>query len=85
MTWHSAIGHPRHLTLPPVIFSVGLCEGRCIRATPATRSARVTTPYCYCHRNHRSGHAVRVWQELDYRLDICCVTWVPTLNLCESL
>jgi transposase len=49
---------PGHLTLPPVTFPVGVCEGRCVHATPATRSARVTTAYCYCHRNHRRRHGV---------------------------
>jgi hypothetical protein len=84
MTWHFVVGHPGHLALPPVIFSVGICEGRCICATPATRSARVTTVYCYCHWNHRHGHAVPCMARTRL-LPGHNAAWhaVPTLNLCD--
>jgi hypothetical protein len=48
---------------PLWFFSLGVCKGCCVRATPSARSAQ--TAYCYCHRNHRHGRAVpcmaRTW------------------------
>lgn len=71
MTSHSTLGYSRHPTSLPVIFSMGVCEG-C--ATSATKSVSIRRYNATAIRSIDMNMLVCVWQELNYHLDICCVT-----------